>query len=105
MANKVQCSLLDNVIYDFENHNLPKDNINTDVFGFTDGLSWSEQAKLIKYYNLAIKDGNQSVSHLKLVYTVAEIINKYHSNCQWNNKIGFGCYNKNYAKKYYKHLQ
>ena len=105
MNLKAQCSLLDNIIYDFENGNLPIDNLNKDVFGFCDGLKWSEQAKLIKYYNLALKDGVNSISHLKLVYVTAEIINKYHKKADFNNKISLGAYNKHYAKKYYKHLQ
>lgn len=106
MNNKVQCSLLDNIVYDFEiKQALPIDDINTDVFNFCDGLTWSETAKLKKYYNLALKDGAMSVNHLKLVYTAVEIINKYHNKADFNNKISFGAYNKNYAKKYYKHLQ
>lgn len=102
MNNKVQCSFFDNIIYDYENNNLPIDNLNKSVF---DGLTWSEQAKLIKYYNLAIKDGAMSVNHLKLVYTAVEIIKKYHKRADFNNKIGYGAYNKHYYKKYYKNLQ
>lgn len=105
MNNKVQCSLLDNIVYDYENNNLPIDNLNKNVFGFCNGLTWSEQTKLIKYYNLALKHGLKSVYHLKLVYTAIEIIKKYHKRADFNNKIGYGAYNKHYYKKYYKNLQ
>ena len=102
---KVKCSLLDNIVYDFENNRSPIDNLNKDVFGFCDGLTWKETAKLIKYYNLALKHGLNSVYHLKLVFTAVEIIKKYHKTADFNYKIGYGAYNKHYYKKYYKNLQ
>ena len=85
--NKVQCGYLDNICFDFKNGNLPLDDINNNKLGMFDGLTWQEEAKIKKWYNLAIKDGANSVAHLKLCYTVAEIIKKYLPNAHWCNRF------------------
>ena len=74
--NQVECGYLDNICYDFINGNLPIDDLNQDLSLFN-GLTWSEQTKIRLWYNRALKDGNQSVSHLKLIYVIADIIKKY----------------------------
>lgn len=83
--NNVKCGYLDNIVYDFENNTLPIDDIYNNVKLF-DGLKWEEETKIVKYYSLARKYGANSVYHLKLAYTVAEIIKKYIKNAQYGNR-------------------
>ena len=85
VTNKVECGYLDNIIYDFTQGHLPIDNLNQDLSLFN-GLTWKEQSDIRYWYNRALKDGNQSVSHLKLVYIVAKIIKKYLPNARWDNQ-------------------
>lgn len=85
VKNKVQCGYLDNIVYDFVGGHLPFDDLNKDLSLFN-GLTWSEMAKIRYWYNKALQDGNQSVSHLKLVYVVAEIVKKYYKNAKFCNQ-------------------
>lgn len=84
--NNVRCGQLDNIVYDYINNSLPMDNIMNDS-SFFDGLTWKEESSIKKYYSLAIKNGNKSIYHLKLVYTVQDIIKKYFNDAKWHNKF------------------
>lgn len=84
--NFVKCGQLDNIVYDYVNNKLPIDDIINDS-SFFDGLTWKEESNIKKYYFLAIKNGNQSIYHLKLVYTIQDIIKKYFNGARWHNKF------------------
>lgn len=86
MANIVRCGYLDNIIFDFEGGRLPVDPIynNTELFA---GLTWKEQSNILKWYSLALKQGANGVYHLKMVYTVAKIIKKYHKRAKYYNRF------------------
>ena len=86
IKNNVECGYLDNICYDFENGDLPIDDLNKDLSLFN-GLTWKEQSKIRYWYNQSLKDGAESVAHLKLCYTVAEIIKKYLPNAKWCNSF------------------
>lgn len=101
MSNNIECGFLDNIVYDYANGHLPIDDLNKDLTLF-DGLTWSEQSQIRKWYNKALKDGLHSVSHLKLAYVVADIIKKYNPNTHFFNKVGKGAYNKDYYDKFYR---
>lgn len=77
----VQCSLLENILFDYKNNNLPLD----PQRWFTNGLNWEEHTKLIFWWNKAIKDGVKSVAHLKLCYVVQDIIKEHKDSCNFDN--------------------
>lgn len=77
----VNCSLLENILFDYDNGDLPLD----PQRWFTDGLNWEEHTKLIYWWNQAVKDGVNSIAHLKLCYTVQEIIEAHKGSCGFDN--------------------
>ena len=85
-GNTVNCGYLDNICFDFVCGSLPVDEILNNEMGLFDGLSWREEAEIKKWYNMALKYGAGSVYHLKLAYTVADIIKKYFDGAKWHNK-------------------
>lgn len=68
-------------MFDYSNGDLPLD----PQRWFTDGLSWKEESKLIYWWNKAVNDGARSVAHLKLCYTVQEIIKDHKDSCGFDN--------------------
>ena len=65
------CGFLDNIAYDYEKGNLTPE---YEVKQMCDTLTFMEQTKLIKHYNLAKAAGAGSKEHFKLVTVVYEII-------------------------------
>lgn len=65
------CGFLDNIAYDYENGVLTPD---YEIKQMCDSLTFDEQARLVKSYNLAKVSGAGSSDHFKLVIVACEII-------------------------------
>ena len=65
------CGFLDNIAYDYEKGGLTPD---SEVKQMCDSLTFEEQTKLMKHYNLAKVAGSGTTEHFKLVTVACEII-------------------------------
>ena len=65
------CGFLDNIAYDYEKGDLTPE---YEVKQMCDSLTFAEQTKLMKHYNLAKAAGAGSGEHFKLVVIACEII-------------------------------
>lgn len=93
-TNSVRCGYLDNIVYDYTNGKLPVDKVLDNDLGLFDGLTWSEESKIRKYYSLAVKQGANSIYHLKLAYVVQDIIKKYLNGARWYNRFCTNAFTK-----------